>query len=276
LAKDHQEQAFGDVVRLCLDEPLYGSIAKITDDHGNEWTQRLLERGYLQFDCFCTFCEKPSTFRTERVNNHNQYLEAATQGRILENDVIPLHMHCQRDNNHIYTYIFEAHDRIVEKIGQNPSMESIARSDLQRFRPILGQGYFAELHRAGGLISHGIGIGSFVYLRRVFERLIAVHRKEFEDEHGVVEGFDGLRMDEKIEALKSALPRALVQNRAVYGILSKGVHELDEETCKRYFPIVRGAILTILEADYQAREKERADKELTEAIAKLAGEIKSV
>lgn len=201
-------------------------------------------------------------------------LSLAEQSTVLEDDVFPLHLHCQRNANHIYTYVFQAFDKMVMKIGQIPSMASIASFDLQKYRPILGKEYFAELHRATGLMSHGVGIGSFVYLRRIFERLILLHRQEFEAHHGTIEGFDGLRMEEKIEALKEVLPRALVKNRAIYGILSKGVHELDEDTCMRYFPIVRSAILSILEEDYHASEKERAEKELSESIAALVGEIK--
>jgi len=108
-------------------------------------------------------------------------------------------------------------------------MEDIAYADIEKYRSILGKQYFSELHRAGGLASHGIGIGAFVYLRRIFERLIFQHREEYDPGGTQIPNFATLRMDEKIEKLRSVLPAAVVRNKAAYAILSKGLHELSED-----------------------------------------------
>ncbi|MDP9415451.1 MAG: hypothetical protein M3Q08_15510 [Pseudomonadota bacterium] len=81
-------------------------------------------------------------------------------------------------------------------------------------------------------------------------------------------------MDQKIEQLRDVLPPALVKNRKPYSILSLGVHELDETSCKKCFPVVRTAIITILEQDLQARERKSAEARLEAEIAKIAGELK--
>lgn len=37
------------------------------------------------------------------------------------------------------------------------------------------------------------------------------------------------RVEDKIKLLKDYLPQMLVDNKVVYGIMSKGIHELSEE-----------------------------------------------
>jgi len=69
------------------------------------------------------------------------------------------------------------------------------------------------------------------------------------------------------------LPSALVEHRAAYGILSKGLHELDEESCRQYFPAVRLTIVTILEQDLQAKKQKVANEDLKE-LARIGSQIK--
>ena len=178
---------------------------------------------------------------------------------------------CARNVAHKYSYWFQSIDQEVMKLGQWPSLEDIAGADIEKYRNQLRGGYFTELKMATGLASHGIGIGAFVYLRRIFERLIYQHHDELPDK---IADFGKMRMDEKIGALKDVLPSALVANKATYSILSKGLHELDEKTCKLYFPVVRSAIIHILEQDFQAREQAQAEAALRREIAKIASELK--
>jgi hypothetical protein len=76
-----------------------------------------------------------------------------------------------------------------------------------------------------------LGIGSFTYLRRIIEKLITE-----EHEAAVLDGAvfpnwkDTDRLEDKINALKDRLPPALVKHKSAYGVLSAGMHELDEET----------------------------------------------
>jgi hypothetical protein len=81
-------------------------------------------------------------------------------------------------------------------------------------------------------------------------------------------------MDEKIDALKAVLPPLLVKNRATYAILSKGLHQLDEKQCQLYFPVVRAAIITILEQDFQKREAEKAEAALADQINEISRALK--
>ena len=261
-------------VKICLSLPIYSSVEDKADKNFNHNLHQNLSGGDFGFDCYCIHCKRITPFKVIRDRHHSK-LNSAEEIGLLEDGVFTLHAHCQRFTSHIYSYIFRFKDDIVIKIGQYPSLEDIATSDLARFRPVLEKEDFSELHRAGGLASHGIGIGSFVYLRRIFERLINRHYASHVEAAGSIEGWTDMRIEERIAAIADRLPNALVENRAIYSILSKGIHELDEETCKTYFPIVRSGIVAILEEDLQDREKARAADELRKSIADIAGEIKS-
>jgi hypothetical protein len=66
-------------------------------------------------------------------------------------------------------------------------------------------------------------------------------------------------MDEKVELLKAFLPSQLVEMKSIYGILSKGVHELSEEECLKYFSPIKLSIELIL--DQKIETKQRVDRD---------------
>ena len=52
----------------------------------------------------------------------------------------------------------------------------------------------------------------------------------------------------------------------VYGILSKGVHELSEDECKEYFTVLRESIEMILDEKLERLKKEKRKKEIRTAL----------
>lgn len=255
-------------VSACRDLPLYGSVA--VPDEAEQPVERLF-RSDLQFDCYCVLCEKPSHFKLARKLAVESGLDVSSpQFPNQSLNTFKARFRCTRSDDHVYTYFWHFFPKQITKVGQSPALETIAGNDVEGYRKVLGGQYFAELHRATGLASHGIGIGSFVYLRRIFERLIYNHRDEAVAAGVALEGFDSLRMSEKIEALRADLPDTVFKFRAAYGILSKGIHELSEAECKEYFPILRAAIIAILEQDLQKRRKREAEAELEKQMAKIA------
>jgi hypothetical protein len=253
---------------ILLEYPLYSVIPK-SDGFGP--LMKSMRHDGFQFDAHCVYCKSSSTFKASKssLNADTAYkIEAA-----LKNGFFDISSYCTR-HGHIYTYNFLLWNDGLQKTGQYPSLEDVAGADIEKYRSQLKGGAFQELRRATGLASHGIGIGAFVYLRRIFERLIYEHRDEAQKASGPIEGFDGLRMEEKIAALKEVLPKAIVKHRAAYSILSKGLHELTEDECKLYFPAVRAAIIQMLEQDWQAREAQRAELALEKELQSIAGKIK--
>jgi hypothetical protein len=198
-------------------------------------------------------------------------------------------LRCQR-HGHEYVFFFKIDLKFSEalkasdplghglqyeliKIGQRPSIQDVAGADLRRFASVLDQEDYRELNKATGLFSHAIGVGSFVYLRRIFERLISQRRSVFEAASGPIEKWPSLRMDEKIELLRPYLPNALVENKSAYGILSKGIHELTEDQCLLYFPAVRAAIVAILQQALEEKNRANEAETLRKEIARISSEL---
>lgn len=103
--------------------------------------------------------------------------------------------------------------------------------------------------------------------------MLDAHRVEFERGGAEIAGFANMRVDEKIRALKSVLPEALVEHSSIYSIMSKGIHELDEETCQRFFPVMRAAVIEILEQDLQARKKAESAAVLRREISRIQSDL---
>jgi hypothetical protein len=159
------------------------------------------------------------------------------------------------------------------KIGQLPPHAELVAGRLKAVSKIAGKLDTTELRKAAGLISHDAAIGAFVYLRRVFERIIAKAWQSAADAGETLPDPTRLRMDEKISALKNHLPDIVVKNAKVYGILSRGLHELTEEDCARAYPLVEESVIWMLENALVRFEKQKREKTITAELAKLAGEL---
>ncbi len=162
------------------------------------------------------------------------------------------------------------------KIGQYPTIADLSSIEVQKYRKVLGEELYKEFTRAIGLVSHGIGIGAFVYLRRIFEHLI----EEAHQKNAAVEGWDEnayktSRMDDKIELLKGSLPDFLVSNRKLYAILSKGIHELDESICLSAFHVTRTGIEMILDEKLREIEQEQKTRAAAKDIEQLHNKLNS-
>ncbi|MCK1622418.1 hypothetical protein IVA98_03995 [Bradyrhizobium sp. 160] len=256
---------------LCLRTPLYSTV-DVSSDDCRELLEVMKARNF-QIDAYCLTCKRDSVFKTARSFGSGSGRTTPPQDWPFRDAAVVVELHCVRCSRK-YEYWFQLQDRKLCKAGQLPSMEDIAGADLNRFRAVLDRADFSELHRAGGLASYGIGIGSFVYLRRIFERLISKAKKIADARGEEVQDFDRLRIDQKIEALKGVLPPALVKNKTAYGILSLGVHQLDEQTCLKHFPVVRAAIIQMLEQDLAEQARAAAEEDLEREIRKVSGDLR--
>ena len=134
-------------------------------------------------------------------------------------------------------------------------MADIANDESKTYRSVLTQEDSSEFHKAIGLAAHGVGIGSFVYLRRIFERLVNIRFEEFKTAEGWADGDFPKHMDERVRFLHAHLPPFLVENYRIYSILSLGLHQLGEEQCLRFFPVLKASIIWILDEDKKKRKK---------------------
>ena len=94
------------------------------------------------------------------------------------------------------------------------------------------------------------------------------------DDHGKIDGWRDMRMGDRIKALGDALPNEIVANAGVFGLLSKGIHELSDTDAEALFPLVKAVIFQMLGDEQRHLEAKRArrdiDAALQSAIAKMA------
>ncbi|RYE50431.1 MAG: short-chain dehydrogenase [Sphingobacteriales bacterium] len=160
------------------------------------------------------------------------------------------------------------------KIGQYPSIADLHISQIKDYNKVLSKEKLKEFTKAIGLAANGVGIGSFVYLRRIFEFLIEEAHSKAKTKDAWDEGiFQRSRMAEKIEILKSELPDFLVEHKELYGILSKGIHELEEQECLLHFIPVRTGIEMILDDKIIEFEKAERRAKASNAIKGISGQI---
>ena len=99
---------------------------------------------------------------------------------------------------------------------------------------------------------------------------------EHEKETGITkEEFSKKRMEDKVDILKKYLPSQLVAMKSIYSILSKGIHELNEQICLRYFPALKLSIELVLEQKIDMEVKEKRDQDVKKQIESISKEISS-
>jgi len=181
-------------------------------------------------DAYCVWCKKESTFNTDKCIYETPWTggETELQAWLKRSEGFKLTKHsCTRMRGHEYRaiYLKLKEDLYFVKIGQWPSAADFQIPQSEKYRKVLGETQYKELTRGIGIAAHGVGIGSFVYLRRVFENLIEeAHAKAQEENKGFPESeYMKARMDEKIKMVETHLPEFLVENRILYSILSKGI-----------------------------------------------------
>jgi len=173
-----------------------------------------------------------------------------------------IEVRCKRtDNIFRYYVLWNPKKQIIIKVGQYPSIADFHISEIKQYKKLLSTDKLKEFTRAIGLAANGVGIGSFVYLRRIFESLIEDAYTMCKNDGTVdEENYKKSRMDQKIALLSTHLPDFLVEHKAMYSILSKGIHELDEETCLIHFDSLRVGIEIILDEKLdELKKKEKIE-----------------
>ena len=182
---------------------------------------------------------------------------------------------CAMDSNHHIDFYVETSGNIMRKIGKHPSAADITFPELEQYKKVINENSRREMRKAIGLFAHGIGAGSFVYLRRIFEEILSEAKKRAEKDTSLdFSKFEELRVTEKIEVLKDFLPKMVVDNKPIYGIVSKGIHELSEEDCIRYFPVLRDCIYAILQQWEEKRKREERENQLQKSLLDIVSVIK--
>lgn len=223
------------------------------------------------FDMYCVDCSSHSVFRpVERDYDGSWRIEGGQQVPNPQGD-FRIDVVCSRNEMHKAMMVIRVIGTAVVKIGQYPSVADILTPDTKKYSKAIGPDLVKEWVRGIGLAAHGIGAGSYVYLRRVLEKLIESAYDRARTKDGWDEElYSRSRIAERIHLLKGELPEFLVDNRLTYSILSKGVHEMTEDECLRYFPVLNAAIELIGEELLAKVEYEKKRKETEPAIKRIS------
>lgn len=181
---------------------------------------------------------------------------------------------CKRKANTLEFFLYKT-EETVTKVGQFLSLADLQYAEIgKKYDKVLSEQDLHDLKKAIGLMAHGAGAGSLVYLRRIFENIIWNTYKAHKSSLGIEDNaFKQKRMDEKVDFLKSFLPSQLVEMKSVYGILSKGVHELSEKECLAYFPALKLSIILILDQKIKEEVERKKDADTKQAIADINKQI---
>lgn len=282
----------GKIEELLVNKGLYDSV-DITVDDLDEIEKCLTKDEYAgnTIDCFCVHCATNRVFEYTNSEVHEdtgimrmsvfddgnpkvRRPKREEQFRRYLNKRYAMTYRCTRDRQHFIIFDLITTDDKIIKVGQYPSVADLVIPEIAKYKPVLGTQY-REFSKAIGLFAHGIGIGSFVYLRRIIENLVFdKYNKVSENLEISNTEFMRLKFDEKIEALKPYLPEVLVANKNIYGIVSKGIHELSEEECREMFPYIKAGIELILDSLLAEKERKSKEKIFEKFVAKKTGELK--
>lgn len=182
---------------------------------------------------------------------------------------------CKRKPGDTLRFIVYKDRKIILKIGQYPSLADLQFSEIgKKYDKVLPPEDLKNLKKAIGLVTHGVGAGSFVYLRKIFENLIFETYTENASSIKVNEAdFKKQRMMDKVEILEAFLPSQLVEMKGVYSILSKGVHELTEQECLKYFAPIKLSIELILDQKIEIFQKQEKDVRVKKQLQDIQQEL---
>ena len=170
----------------------------------------------------------------------------------------------------VHYYSFDIKGNKAFKIGQSPSYSSKLEKDVEKYRNVVDK-YYIELKRSISAYTQHMGIAAFVYLRRILEHIV-------EKEHIKITGLEEhIKFIDKFKVVDdklNLLPAEISDKKsAIYTVLSKGIHEYDEEECYDLYPIMKYVIITVLDNYLYEKQKKIKLKEISKILdSKTKGE----
>jgi hypothetical protein len=171
--------------------------------------------------------------------------------------------HCARNNEHLFLVVFLIQSNFLFKIGQYPSELDLIQKDFNKYTKVIDEKLVFEIKSSFLLNSHNFNVASLIHLRRAFEFVLEEnHIKKISEIGWDEKKYLDSRLDEKIELLKDILPKKLLGHKSIYKILSKGVHQLEEEECKKAYVALFPIFILIFDELKFIRESERKEKDI--------------
>lgn len=227
----------------------------------------------LECKCLTAFTPISSKYfeliNTELKNRISLYRESydLPQTIISYHEYYSREYKCAYNNSHSLIVdcklIQDGNELAIIKIGQYPSVADLQFPEVRKYRKIMGDDYYKEFTKAIGLYANGIGVGSFVYLRRIYENLIEeIHNEYAKKPEWVDTEYTGKKFNQKVEYLESLgvniFPEEINDIKTqIYGVISKGIHEYEEKECMTLFEPLKFCIAVILDHKYEKNERRK-------------------
>lgn len=188
-------------------------------------------------------------------------------------DYIKITIECVADNTHKMDFILHVEDDIAEIVGAYPNKLKLKYINYKKYEKHLKKHYKALIN-AEKVHEIEASAGAFVYLRRIFEDIIEEKHMKADLNEKDEDDYKNNNMKKKVKMLKSDLSNIISENCTdIYGVLSKGVHQLTDEECSQYFYVMRDLIISILDEELSKIENEKNTKKVINGCKKIKKEI---
>lgn len=281
-----------DLLQRLVAQPLYAPLTLTGDDDPRYQISKLrLFSG--TFDLYCPICKRHTPWSVVVPNElativkYEKLSRAApvnqSSGGSIQMDWLQpfdLPMQCMRQS-HIAKFYFSVTgggDVPVKltKHGQYPSLRDFQLGDIAELEEAMTSAQRREYVQAITTAANGFSVAACVYYRRVFESLLVSASEEHMAEHSMADWpeFKIAKTDVRINLLSDRLPAFLSEHPEIYGLLSKGVHELTEEQCAAELPILRAAMELILKDRLNALREAKQRAAVSKLIAQSVNRVK--
>ena len=196
------------------------------------------------------------------------------------------------DQLYRFSYIFEVgndtHENGVKvisimKIGQYPSPLEMMRSNSKKQTKVLEKiDAVSDYERAYLMKSFSFFVPSFLYLRRVFEKLtyhkyctakekdnkkLTHHKNCAVKEKITIDDFRKIPVKEAFKAICGISSEFFnISKTMIYDILSASIHSLDDDFCEKHSVILESTVEIILSKENAKLEEEKAIKKVTKGL----------
>lgn len=270
----------GFFVDLLEQQPPYKNVPISLEDY-----HALAECQILRIEGFCSNCEKERTFVSKNIGAQTRPLREQLAKNTPHPSPIPISPRVVRPGTNPESfevnfigvmfscaYCGEEHHFTIRidgnticKSGQYPSFSRMETLSLRKYKNLISK-YYTELTSAVNLYSQHLGIGAFVYLRRILEHLINAKYAKLPEQEGAAKFVEKLKA---VEAVETVIPEELNEiKEQIYSILSKGVHEYTEDECFELFDAVFYVVTSILDQELFKKEQAAKAENAKKAIAK--------
>ncbi len=222
----------------------------------------LLISGDPDAEFYCPKCKK------ERLFGYSRYGDWCPSNELSHyNDVVKCVFACNCGSE-IEILLKILPDFKVVKVGQYPDSLFFDKNINTKIVNILPETARKHYNNAIRAYTSNLHIAAFNYLRRVLETIVQSGERQCN-----IKPSKESKMKERIALLvgNNALPDILIEPgfNTLYSLLSRGIHELEEEKCREQYPFLKDAIEVVLVHQLAEKEQAKQKTKLSKALNAL-------